>query len=120
MREFMAITKALADPNRVRVLLALRPGELCVCQITEVFGLAPSTVSKHLSILHHAGLIVSRKAERWVYYRLPDNSAPVAVREALDWVRKSLGKSEQAAADAKRVKQIMKMDLQEICRRQCR
>ena len=58
MREFMAITKALSDPNRVRILLALRRGELCVCQITELFGFAPSTVSKHLSILHHAGLIL--------------------------------------------------------------
>ena len=85
MREFMAVTKALADPNRVRILLALRRGELCVCQITELFGLAPSTVSKHLSILHHAGMIQSRKSERWVYYRLPDRTAPVAVREALDW-----------------------------------
>ena len=78
MREFMAITKALSDPTRVRILLALRRGELCVCQITELFGLAPSTVSKHLSMLHHAGLILSRKSERWVYYRLPDKSAPVA------------------------------------------
>ena len=120
MREFMTITKALADPNRVRVLLALRSGELCVCQITELFGLAPSTISKHLSILNHAGLIVSRKTERWVYYRLADNSAPVAVREALDWVKKSLGKSEQVVADGKRLKQVLKMDLQEICRRQCR
>ena len=55
MRDFMAITKALSDPNRVRILLALRDGELCVCQITELFGFAPSTVSKHLSILHGAG-----------------------------------------------------------------
>ncbi|MEI6195647.1 MAG: metalloregulator ArsR/SmtB family transcription factor, partial [Verrucomicrobiota bacterium] len=86
MREFMAITKALSDPNRVRILLALRQGELCVCQITGLFGFAPSTVSKHLSILHHAHLILSRKSERWVYYRLADTAAPVAVREALDWV----------------------------------
>ena len=93
MREFMAVTRALADPNRVRIVLALRRRELCVCQITELFGLAPSTVSKHLSILHHAGLIQSRKTERWVYYRLPDKTAPAAVREALDWVKKSLGKS---------------------------
>ena len=41
MREFMNITKALADENRVRMLLALRKGEFCVCQITELFGLAP-------------------------------------------------------------------------------
>ncbi len=118
MREFMAITKALSDPNRVRVLLALRQGELCVCQITELFGFAPSTVSKHLSILHRAGLILSRKSERWVYYRLAHQSAPVAVREALDWVHKSLAKTDEAAADAKKLKQILKTDLAVICRRQ--
>ena len=118
MRELMAVTKALSDPSRVRIILALRRGELCVCQITELFGFAPSTVSKHLSILHHAGLILSRKSERWVYYRLPDKSAPVVVREALDWVHKSLAKTDEAAADAKKLKRILKTDLAEICRRQ--
>ena len=115
----MAITKALSDPNRVRILLSLRRGELCVCQITELFGLATSTVSKHLSILNHAGLILSRKAERWVYYRLPDKSAPVAVREALDWVQKSLSKTDEAVQDVEQLQKILKMDLAEICRRRC-
>lgn len=116
----MAITKALSDPGRVRILLALRRGELCVCQITELFGLATSTVSKHLSVLSHAGLIQSRKAERWVYYRLPDDSPPVVVREALDWVHKSLAKTDEALADRKKLARVLKMDLAEICRRQCR
>jgi len=120
MRDFMAVTRALADPNRVRILLALRRGELCVCQITELFGLAPSTVSKHLSILHQAGLIHSRKSERWVYYRLADKSAPVAVREALAWVKKSIGQSGEVLADAKKLKRVLKTDPAEICRRQCR
>ena len=117
MREFMAITKALSDPNRVRILLALRRGELCVCQITELLALATSTISKHLSILSQAGLIRSRKSERWVYYRLPDRTAPVAVREALDWVHKSLARSDEATADAVRLRRIRKMDLADICRR---
>jgi len=116
----MAITKALSDPGRVRILLALRRRELCVCQITELFGFAPSTMSKHLSILHHAGLIQSRKTERWVHYRLPDQPAPTAVREALDWVKKSLGKSRDATADTQRLDKILRMNLKEICRRQCR
>jgi len=114
----MAITKALADPNRVRILLALRRGELCVCQITELFGFAPSTISKHLSILHQAHLILSHKSERWVYYRLPDRTAAVAVREALDWVHKSLARTDEAAADIKKLKVILQTDLAEICRRQ--
>ena len=120
MREFMAITKALSDPGRVRILLALRRRELCVCQITELFGFAPSTMSKHLSILHHAGLIQSRKTERWVHYRLPDQSVPAAVREALDWVRKSLAKTDEVKTDTRRLNKILQMDLKEICRRQCR
>jgi ArsR family transcriptional regulator len=120
MREFMAITRALSDPSRVRILLALRRRELCVCQITELFGFAPSTMSKHLSILHQAGLILSRKTERWVYYRLPDRPVPVAVREALDWVRKSLAKTDEVRTDARRLHEILRMDLKEICRRQCR
>ena len=97
MREFMTITKALSDANRVRILLALRRRELCVCQITELFGLAPSTVSKHLSVLNHAGLVQSRKTERWVYYRLADRTAPVTAREALDWVHKSLAQTAEGA-----------------------
>jgi ArsR family transcriptional regulator len=118
MREFMAITKALSDPNRVRILLALAPGELCVCQITELFGFAPSTVSKHLSVLHQAGLILSKKTERWVYYRLPRKSASPPVREALGWVRKSVSRTDEARADAKKLKKILATDLAEICRRQ--
>jgi DNA-binding transcriptional ArsR family regulator len=73
----------LSDESRVRTLLALRKGELCVCQIKELFGLAPSTVSKHLSILFQAGLAESRKEGRWIYYSLPGKSAPVAVREVM-------------------------------------
>ena len=119
MREFMAITKALSDANRVRILLALRRDELCVCQITELSGLATSTVSKHLSILSQANLILSRKTERWVYYRLADRHAPVVVREALDWVHKSLAQTDEAAADRQRLRKVLKMPLAEICRRRC-
>jgi ArsR family transcriptional regulator, arsenate/arsenite/antimonite-responsive transcriptional repressor len=118
MREFMNITKALSDPNRVRIVLALRQGELCVCQITELFGFAPSTVSKHLSVLRQAGLILSRKTERWVYYRLPDKSASAPVREAHEWVHKSVAATDEALADARKLKKILATDLAEICRRQ--
>jgi len=116
----MAVTKALSDPNRVRIVLALRRGELCVCQITKLLGFAPSTISRHLSILHHAGLVRFRKSARWVYYRLPDKSAPVAAREALAWVYKSLGGSLMAVADETRLKQLLRADPAELCRRQYR
>ncbi|MCI0534778.1 MAG: metalloregulator ArsR/SmtB family transcription factor [Verrucomicrobiales bacterium] len=119
MRAFMNITKALADENRIRTLLALRKGELCVCQITELFGLAPSTISKHLSILSQAGLVDSRKEGRWIYYKLPGKDAPVEVRDVIDWVQKSLDDNPRVAEDQKALKGILKQDPAELCRKQC-
>jgi DNA-binding transcriptional ArsR family regulator len=119
MREFMNITKALADENRIRTLLALRKGELCACQITELFGFAPSTVSRHLSILFQAGLVESRKEGRWIYYKLPDKTVPVEVREAIDWVKKSLADNPRVLEDNKQLKRILRQDPAELCKRQC-
>jgi DNA-binding transcriptional ArsR family regulator len=120
LRDFMHLTKALADPSRVRVLLALQAGELCVCQISELLGLAPSTVSKHLSILHHAGLIESRKTERWVYCRLPGPAAPPPVRQALAWVRSSLAHAPEAEADRLQLQRILRIEPTTLCKRQGR
>ncbi len=118
MREFMNITKALSDEKRVRTLLALRKGELCVCQITELFGLAPSTVSKHLSILFQADLVESRKDGRWIYYKLPGRNAPVVVREALDWIEKALADNAPVLEDNQQLKRILKQDPADLCKRQ--
>lgn len=120
MREFMSVTKALADENRVRMLVVLGAGELCVCRITELFGLSPSTTSKHLSILYQAGLVNSRKEGRWIYYSLPGKEAASAVREGIQWVNRSLADAQQTAEDAKRLKQILKTNASELCKRQCR
>lgn len=120
VREFMAITKALADETRVRMLLALGGGELCVCQITELFGLAASTISKHLSVLYQAGLVDSRKDGRWIYYSLPAKTASTSAREAIRWVAKSLAEDAHAFEDSVRLKKILTMDPIELCKRQCR
>ena len=117
MREFMNITKALADETRVRVLLVLRGRELCVCQVTEVFGLAVSTVSKHLSILYQAGLVESRKDGRWMYYRLPGKEAPKAVRKGIEWVEESLAGDPRIVEDAQQLKKILKINPIQLCKR---
>lgn len=120
MREILEIAKAMADGNRLRVLMALEDGELCVCQIVELLELAPSTVSKHMSILRQARLVEGRKDGRWMHYRLPGRDAPKAVRNAVAWVRRGLANSPQTAQDKKRLTAILAMDPEEICRRQCK
>jgi len=119
MREILDITKALADGNRLRAMMALTAGELCVCQIIELLQLAPSTVSKHMAILRQARLVEGRKEGRWMYYRLPGRDASKAVRGAVAWLRRSLADSPQIALDRKRLKAILAMDPEEICKRQC-
>ncbi len=119
MKEFLNITKALADESRLRMLMALERGELCVCQIAELSGLAMSTVSKHLSVLYQAGLVNARKEGRWMYYSLPGKGAATAAREAVAWVRRSLDGNERIAADEARLKKVLAMDLGELCKRQC-
>ena len=120
MREFMNLSKALADANRVRMVIVLREGELCACQLTELFGLAPSTMSKHLSILYQARLVNTRKNGRWVYFSLAGKEVPACVSAALKWVEASLADDEQTIADAKRLKRVLKIDPTELCRKQCR
>ncbi len=117
MFAFMNITKALADENRVRALLALQSCELCVCQIIELLGLAPSTVSRHMSILKQARLVEARKEGRWMYYRLPDKTAPAPVRDAIAWVKKSLAQDRRIQLDAMRLKEILAMDRETLCGR---
>jgi ArsR family transcriptional regulator len=118
--EFMTVIKALADENRVRALLALRSHQLCVCQITEFLGLAPSTVSKHMSILKQARLVDSRKNGRWIYYRLADNDVPSDATEALAWVTKALSDDSQTREDDMRLKQILKLAPEVLCQRQAK
>ncbi len=120
MREVLAITKALADGSRLRVLMALAGGELCVCQIVELLQLAPSTVSKHMSILRQARLVESRKDGRWMHYRLPDRETPKAAQDAIAWVRRHLAQSPQIVQDGKNLRKILSMDPEELCKGQCR
>ena len=119
LRQFMAVTKALSDENRVRFLMALRGGELCVCRITELFELSASTTSKHLSVLYQAGLVDARKDGRWIYYKLPGKEAPEEVKKAIGWVAQALEDDPQAAKDAERLRSILEQAAAVLCKSQC-
>jgi ArsR family transcriptional regulator len=62
--------KALAHPSRLLMLETLAEGERCVCDLRELVGLDLSTVSKHLSLLREAGLVIDERRGNRVYYRL--------------------------------------------------
>ena len=90
MKTLLSQIRALDDETRLRILASLAPGEMCVCQILELFDLAPSTISKHLSLLRNAGLVESRKQGRWIFYRLPPVDASTPEGDTLTWILKRM------------------------------
>jgi DNA-binding transcriptional ArsR family regulator len=109
----VAAARALANPARLRMLAMLRSGELCVCQLTAVLGLAPSTVSAHLRELKLAGLVAERKDGRYVHVRLAPAGAATA------WIECALAhtvRSAQAVADETAVAALRRLPVDELCR----
>jgi ArsR family transcriptional regulator len=72
MSDIVTVFKALADDTRVRVLKLLSRGELCVCEIAAALEMEQPRLSFHLRILKEAGIVVDRRQERWILYRLND------------------------------------------------
>jgi len=109
----VAAARALGHPARLRTVAMLRSGELCVCQITEVLKLAPSTVSAHLKELKQAGLVSERKDGRWVYFDLIDDEG------TRSWIKVALSglvKDPQIEADELLVDELRGLPVEDLCR----
>ncbi len=119
--EVTDVFKALGDENRLRtVVVLLRFGELCVCQITGMLSLAPSTVSKHLSILRRAGLVTCRKKGRWVHYRIDENLQHGFVRQVIDIAAEAISVDATVRDDMGVLKEILKETQEDFCAEQKR
>jgi ArsR family transcriptional regulator len=71
---------ALSDATRIGILVMLRDGERCVCELQEELDAAQSRLSFHLRVLREAGLVTDRREGRWMYYMI----APGALSEVHD------------------------------------
>jgi ArsR family transcriptional regulator len=65
-----AVLKAMAHPSRLYIIEELEKGERCVCDLTEQIGADISTISKHLTVLRQAGIVMDDKRGNQVFYRL--------------------------------------------------
>ena len=83
----------LADPGRLKVLVALLEGETCVCDLAAVAGASESAVSHHLRLLRAHRVVHVRRAGRMAYYRLAD----AHVRMLLDVALTHVGHAPAAA-----------------------
>jgi DNA-binding transcriptional ArsR family regulator len=114
MRDILSITKALSDETRVRALLSLKDGELCLCQIIEVLGLAPSTVSKHMNVLQQARLVERRKQGKWHFYRLAGGRDDPAASRAVAWILSELRGNPTIAQDSRKTRKVRMQDLEKL------
>jgi len=104
--------KGLAHPTRMRLLAMLASGELCVCQMTAVLELAPSTVSQHLSVLSRGGLVTDRREGKLVFYRLrPDRPAAALAAPLLAL----LADDAQARADRAVIDRLRRVSVARLC-----
>ncbi len=75
---FADALKALADPARLRILLALSGQKRCVCEIQNEIPMAANLLSHHLKVLRQNNLISGEKRGRWIDYQIQP--------ETIDWV----------------------------------
>jgi DNA-binding transcriptional ArsR family regulator len=85
--------KALAHPVRLEIIEYLRASESSVGQMVTDLGVEQSALSKHLSVLRQAGIVVSRQEKATVYYSIRDRHIYQVLRPISEMLRKNLEES---------------------------
>src|ERR1035438_2631930 len=108
MPSIVKILRAVAEPNRLRILLLLRGEELSVAEMQEILAMGQSTISTHLSQLKQAGLVEDRRTGKSNLYRLSpaDTSGAGAVLDQL--LERAKQEILEAADDQASVRRVVK------------
>ncbi|MDX2500887.1 MAG: metalloregulator ArsR/SmtB family transcription factor [Deltaproteobacteria bacterium] len=79
--------KVLGDPNRLKIVMALRSSEMCVCDLAAFTGLSESAVSHQLRRLKDLALVKSRRDGQVIYYALDDEHVTGLLEVGLEHIR---------------------------------
>jgi ArsR family transcriptional regulator, arsenate/arsenite/antimonite-responsive transcriptional repressor len=112
MKDFVGVMKALADPNRVKILKMLQHKTMCVCEMREALQVSQPSVSKNLKILENAGLVLSTKDGLWVNYYLADGSKSPYAATLLGNLRHWL---EEQTDVAELIRKLPSIRREEVC-----
>ena len=115
MRDLELALKAAGDPTRTRILKLLEARDLCVCQIQAVLDMAPSTVSKHLTLLKQAGFVADRRDGKWVYYTLVGDARNPYTAGILSMLKGRPDRDPRVRADRRRLRQVLALPVDELC-----
>ncbi len=114
MRDFIRVTKALSDPNRVKIIKMLQHKTMCVCEMQAALQVSQPAVSKHLKLLEDAGLVSSLKDGLWVNYHLTDGGGSPYAANILGNLKHWLEDDQQIAPLLERLPTFRRED---ICKR---
>lgn len=89
MDDLVQYFKALSEEVRLRILMLLVHGELCVCDIMDVLEEPQSKISRHLSYLKHSGLITSKRVGVWMHYMLAETTEET-IHAQMEFMRERL------------------------------
>jgi DNA-binding transcriptional ArsR family regulator len=82
-----SIYQVLGDPTRLKMIMGLRDGEMCVCDLAAFLGLSESAISHQLRRLRDQALVKKRRDGQTLYYSLDDEHVAGLLRVGLDHVR---------------------------------
>lgn len=82
-----ALFKTMGDPNRLKILWALKEGEMCVCDIAALLDSSESAVSHQLRLLRQMSLVRNRRQGSVLYYRINDDHIQTLINIALEHIR---------------------------------
>lgn len=91
LQSLTAFFKVIGDGTRMRILVALLQGELCVCALAELLEMELSAVSHQLRVLRQADLVRSRREGKTVYYALADAHVEQIIHMGLDHINEERG-----------------------------
>jgi len=107
MEQLAQYFKALSDETRLRIMMLLTQGELCVCDLMFVLDEPQSKVSRHLAYLKHSGLTNNKRAGVWMHYCLKESLDDVH-RTQLDFLKGQLSHLLQFRMDREKLLELKK------------
>lgn len=91
LEEAARLLGVISDPTRLRIMDALRLGELCVCDLAAVLGMSVSAISHQLRLLRASRLVRTRRDGRVIFYTIHDSHVEKLMDMALDHCRQRCG-----------------------------
>ena len=110
MEHLTQMYKALSEEMRLRIMMLLTHGELCVCDLMAIFNEGQSKVSRHLIYLKHSGLVKSKRVGTWMHYSI-NETLNITIDAQLTFMKQQLTQLPVFRNDEQKLEEVKKQKL---------